>query len=197
MAARTTVDGTHAAKTQPKPTRFQGHAMSATQTVGLVEPFTAFTVRGQPPYIRDLSTAPHPYGLIAYGLLREEGLLRRMCFDDNEHGTGAARDVHIISSRVVGNVNALFAKWQRPLRVFGLAPHRARHHHIEVHWCFVDSSCVCTESTQFHMLILNLYPLSKRTPTEETDRSEPTRGFKRGRKSKDSEMVEEPADLDA
>lgn len=169
----------------------------AQQPAGSVQPFTRFTMRGQAPYIRDLSTAPHPYGLIAYGLLREEGLLRKMCFDDNEYGTGAARDIHIISSRVVGNLNTLFANWRRPLRVFGLAPHRARHHHIEVHWCFVDTNCICLESTQFQMLILNLYPLSKRTPTEETERSEPVRGQKRGRKSKGTEVEAETSDIEA
>lgn len=158
---------------------------------------SAFTMKGQPPYIRDLSTAPHPYGLIAYGLLREEGLLRKMCFLDNEYGHESVGEVHVISARVVGNVNGMFAKWNRQLRVFGVAPFRARHHHIEVHWCFVDEACVCLENIAYQKMVLNLYPLSKRAPTDETERSEPMRGSKRTKKAATGEAsVYEPDDAE-
>lgn len=126
--------------------------------------------RTAPEYIRAAAAAfTQPTSLLANALLRHEGLLRAMCFMDNEYGPRANGDVFLIAHRIVNAVNMQYAARGRRIRVLNVGPLQLRHHHIVVDYGELSSQQELIETKR---VVLNLYPLSKRKGLEEAEGDE-------------------------
>ena len=108
-------------------------------------------------FLVDTAHQPTEVGEVCRALLCNLDLLRRMCFAYTAHGKSAEDSNLVLAHRVISVANAFQSRHRKALRILDVRPHTALQHRVTVSWL----------GDKMTSVTLNLYPPSKRKPTDD------------------------------